>query len=97
MTKLVCENRFLNVVQRLLEEKELEEEIIDNIISIIHLGIQIKTRVVYKIDFYYERMDVEAIKSFDLIKARSLISVLTELKYKSKNDFKLIKGGSNQQ
>lgn len=88
---LLCENKFLSVVEQLMNQNKLyNKKIIDNIISIISTGISIKRKEISDYNAFEEILGEELILSFDIEKASSIISKLTLLKNNELNKFDLI-------
>lgn len=83
---LVCNNEFLNLIQNVLLEKELSNIVIDNIIEILEIGINFKTRnnIYEDFSYLYQKLGEQKIKEFDYKRAMNLITLLTTKKKSSK-------------
>lgn len=80
-TNLVCDNEFLEIAEKILLEQELINLIINNIISILEIGIDMKTLRVDKyenFDIRYNLLDKDKIKKFDLKSQRVNCSLRKE-------------------
>ena len=77
VTSLVLENRFTDIVNKLLEADGLSKLMICNIIMILTLGIRIKKHQLSDFEFYLCNLfSKEEIQSFDINKAEQTISLL---------------------
>lgn len=80
---ILCNNEFLDICENFLASQNLSENIINNIIDILDVGIKFKT-LDYSlgVDFayYYKLLDKERLKQFDYRKARSLITLFQNKK-----------------
>lgn len=89
LDNLVCENRFLDIIEEQLENKKLKDIALDNAISIIRMGIDVKSYQAVEWDLYQNRIGLEVVKSFDINHANQLLYKL--VKYKSKLDNSKVK------
>lgn len=100
ITSLLCENKFLELVEKFLDEpNNYDNGLLQKIYKIIETGIEIKSKMIDCSDFYMsyieKHLDNDTIKSFDLTRAKKILSEITILLYKKpplKTDFKLIRG-----
>lgn len=83
---LVCNNEFLTILQNTLLKKELPNTVIDNVIEILEIGINFKTRndVYEDFSYLYQALGEQLIKEFDYKRASHLITLLSQKKKKSK-------------
>ena len=77
LDNLVCENRFLSIIEQKIEQGQIAMMPLDNVIEIIVMGVRIKKYQEPDIDFFRVRLGEDLIKRFDLKRAESLISKLT--------------------
>lgn len=68
----VCENRFLDIVEKKLESGSLDGDGLDNAIQIIDLGVQIKKNVSPEAHYLSEVLGDELVSEFDLERAINL-------------------------
>lgn len=88
---LVCNNEFLKVARNNLFTQELHNNIIDNIITILEIGIDFKTLNMNYENFWflYTKLGKEKIKEFDYKDASELI-MLFQNKKKSHKKCKIL-------
>lgn len=89
LDNLVCENRFLDIMQQILEQGVIKGIPLDNAIEIINMGIQIKSFKEPDADFFRKRLGNDLVKEFDIKKAKTLLSELRL--YKRRNERQLSK------
>lgn len=90
LDNLVCENRFLDIMQQLLEQGIIKGIPLDNAIEIINMGIQIKSFKEPNADFFIKRLGKDLVKEFDIKKAQQLLSELILYKRKNENTLSMI-------
>jgi hypothetical protein len=88
---LVCENRFLDVMQQLLEQGQINGIPLDNAIQIINMGVEIKSYKEPDAIFFRKRLGDDLVKEFDIKRAETLISELTLYKIKKERQHQLTK------
>lgn len=91
---LVCENRFLDVMEQILKQGMIEGIPLDNAIEIINMGIQIKECQEPDAEFLAKTLGVDLVKEFDIKKAKNLLSQLflyKRKKEKNPNKLRIIK------
>lgn len=79
---LVCENRFLEIIDEKIKNNQLEGKVIDNIINIIYTGIDIKTYNTSYNNFYIGRIGEKTVKSFNIEYAKKILNKLIKIKGK---------------
>lgn len=89
LDNLVCENRFLDIIEEQLDNKKLKGIALDNAINIIRMGIDVKSYQEVEWNLYQNRIGVGVVKSFDIDHANQLLYKL--VKYKSKLDNSRVK------
>lgn len=88
---LVCENKYLNIIDKIIQDENLNEKLIDNIINIINIGIKIKKHIIPNTGFYIRKIDDKQIEEFDLELAKMLIKKLNIYKKECRQSQKIIK------
>lgn len=88
---LVCENRFLDVMQQLLEQGIINGIPLDNAIEIINMGIRVKSYKEPNANFFRKRLGDKLVKEFDIKRAETLISELTLYKIRRERQYLLRK------
>lgn len=86
---LVCENRFLTILEKKLEENKISGIALENAIEIISMGIKIKRFQEPDATFFRKRLGEELVKEFDTEKAEEILAKISL--YKRKNLLKLNK------
>ena len=79
---LVCENRFLDIIEYKIDEGTIYGAPLENALNIILTGIYIKKREVEDFEYFQKRLGEKIIREFDLNKAEALVSKITLYKIK---------------
>ena len=74
---LVCENRFLDIIEHKLDEGKIDGIPLDNALSIIIMGINIKKGNINNLELLVERLGIDLVRNFDLHHAEGLVSKIT--------------------
>lgn len=83
LDNLVCENRFLDIIEQKLEQGKIMGIPLENAMEIITMGIRIKKYQEPDTNFFRIRLGDDLVKGFDLKRAEDLISKLTLFKMKN--------------
>ena len=75
--EIVCENRFLDIIEKKLDQDALFGVPLDNALEVILFGIRIKKFQADNLDVLIDRLGVDLIKQFDYHRAEELASRLT--------------------
>ncbi len=86
---LVCENKFLEIIEKLFSQNKIKNYVLDNVIEILEFSINVKTYSIKNAKAYRDKLDEETLKTFSLEKANSLLYKLRSLKH-NKCHLKLI-------
>ncbi len=74
---LVCENRFLDIIEHKLDEGKIDGVPLDNALDIIIMGINIKKGNINNLELLVERLGIDLIRDFDWHRAEELVSRIT--------------------
>ena len=69
---LACENRFLDIIEELIELEEITGVALDNAMTIVLASIRIKSHNIVNANYFRKRVGDTVIKEFDLKRANSL-------------------------
>ena len=79
---LVCENKFLDIIESKMQEYELDPAAIQNALQVISVGINIKTGVISNSNTLKGKLGEERVNKFDLKHAKELNNRLLTLQHK---------------
>ena len=79
---VVCNNRFLDIVEAKLKEYELASSAVKNALSIINAGINIKKNIEPNAEVLRYRLGEATIQQFDLKHAERIANDLRALSFK---------------
>ena len=83
---LVCENRFLDIIERKLEQDAISGIPLDNAQEILGMGINIKKGLIDDWHSLAGRLGEDLVKAFDVKRAEALVSKIALLKIKRKRE-----------
>ena len=81
---LVCENRFLDILDHKLEEGTISGIPLDNALEILLFGISIKKGEIEPLELFVDHLGIDLVRDFDWKHAEKLVSDITILKIRKK-------------
>ena len=77
---LVCENRFLEIIEEKINNNQIEGKVINNVMDIINMGIDIKKNDSYYSNLYRGRIGEETVKSYNVKYAKEIMNKLSKIR-----------------
>ena len=88
---LVCENKFLDIIEHKLDKGKIDGIPLDNALDIINMGINIKKFIISDWEMLAGRLGMDLVRNFDLHHAESLVSKITLYRIQNSRKFRKIK------
>lgn len=81
---LVCENRFIEVVKKLISQNKLKGFVLDNVIEILSFSIGVKNFSINNCIEWQNRLGKNIVNQYNINEAQKMLSELVKLKQQEK-------------